>query len=141
MSFALLFSLSTAHADIGPPPSCPTGTYRIYHYGYRCIKNGYVLVKRDGRWVEVKEEEATLKPTSIETQAETKTKTKTEVLSDPASPAKEVSDPPPQTKSPATNTSSATQQNPGCAQSPQNSTSGWLVFLLACSFLGWRRKN
>lgn len=33
-----------AEADIGPPPSCPSGEYRTYLRGHQCVKNGYVLV-------------------------------------------------------------------------------------------------
>jgi hypothetical protein len=28
-----------AHADVGPPPSCPPGTRRIYNQGYKCVSD------------------------------------------------------------------------------------------------------
>ncbi|MEL6341765.1 MAG: hypothetical protein AAFV53_01435 [Myxococcota bacterium] len=34
-TFILVHSLSWA--DVGPPPSCPEGTKRIYDQGYKCV--------------------------------------------------------------------------------------------------------
>ena len=31
---------SAARADVGPPPSCPPGTYHAYLYGHKCVPNG-----------------------------------------------------------------------------------------------------
>jgi MYXO-CTERM domain-containing protein len=31
---------ASARADIGPPPSCPTGSHHEYLYGHRCVPDG-----------------------------------------------------------------------------------------------------
>ena len=36
---------AVAHADLGPPPTCPPGTYHAYLYGHRCVPNGSHLEK------------------------------------------------------------------------------------------------
>ncbi|HND09160.1 MAG TPA: MYXO-CTERM sorting domain-containing protein [Pseudomonadota bacterium] len=40
-----LASPPSASADVGPAPSCPSGTHSAYLYGRRCVKDGYHLVQ------------------------------------------------------------------------------------------------
>jgi hypothetical protein len=59
-AIALVFSIataSTALADVGPAPSCPSGTYSAYLMGRRCVKNGYRLVQDEkGNVIEARDE-------------------------------------------------------------------------------------
>jgi hypothetical protein len=52
---------SAAHADVGPPPSCPPGTHHVYLYGHKCVPdgshlerdpNGGVVIVKDGEVVD-----------------------------------------------------------------------------------------
>ena len=38
---ALSLTSASALADLGPPPSCPSGTHSAYLFGRRCVKDGY----------------------------------------------------------------------------------------------------
>ncbi len=56
---------SSAMADIGPAPSCPSGTHSAYLYGRRCVKNGYHLVAGpDGHVTEVPDAKPVADPTA-----------------------------------------------------------------------------
>lgn len=57
---AAMFTLlhSPALADIGPPPRCPRGQYRVYLQGHRCVQEGYHLeIDAEGNVIEVKDAE------------------------------------------------------------------------------------
>lgn len=46
LACAVMLALpSSAAADVGPAPSCPSGTHSAYLYGRRCVKDGYHLVE------------------------------------------------------------------------------------------------
>ena len=52
----LLFS-ALSLADIGPPPRCPEGKYRVYLYGHHCVTVGYHLEEdENGELTEVKDD-------------------------------------------------------------------------------------
>ncbi|HRI68404.1 MAG TPA: MYXO-CTERM sorting domain-containing protein [Polyangium sp.] len=56
-------------ADLGPPPSCPPGTYHAYLYGHRCVPNGSHLERDPEGGVKIVKDGATLdappKPTFV----------------------------------------------------------------------------
>ena len=53
----------SARADVGPAPSCPSGTHSAYLYGRRCVKDGYHLVAGpDGNVTEVPDDKPVAAP-------------------------------------------------------------------------------
>jgi hypothetical protein len=60
---ALLGTVTPARADVGPPPSCPSGSHDEYMYGHHCIKDGnHIEQLPDGGWAEVGPGEPAVKP-------------------------------------------------------------------------------
>src|SRR5689334_4998901 len=69
ISLSLICTLgfpAAALADVGPAPSCPSGTHSAYLYGRRCVRDGYHLEGKAGEVQEVPDATPVATPPSKE---------------------------------------------------------------------------